>query len=82
MNISIYSSITFKDYNSLQIVKTLEIGVPLRFQVYRGNFGIENALIMKADRECSNGVLHIISHILHPAEESLDYILRKEGNFR
>ncbi|XP_068971368.1 transforming growth factor-beta-induced protein ig-h3 isoform X2 [Bombus flavifrons] len=69
------------EISSNQIARTLEIGVPLRFQVYRGNFGIENALIMKADRECSNGVLHIISHILHPAEESLDYILRKEGNF-
>ncbi|XP_043524115.1 transforming growth factor-beta-induced protein ig-h3-like [Frieseomelitta varia] len=69
------------EISSNQIARTLEIGIPLRFQVYRGNFGIENALIIKADRECSNGVLHVISHILHPAEESLDYILRREGNF-
>lgn len=75
----------FKNYNLqiiIWIVRTLEMGVPLRFQVYRYNFGIENALIIKANRECNNGVLHVISHILHPAEESLDYILKKEGNFR
>ncbi|CAK9804489.1 Transforming growth factor-beta-induced protein ig-h3 [Anthophora quadrimaculata] len=69
------------EISSNQIATTIEIGVPLRFQVYRGNFGIENALIIKADRECSNGVLHVISHILHPAQESLDYILKREGNF-
>ncbi|CAL7936758.1 unnamed protein product [Xylocopa violacea] len=69
------------EISSNQIVRTLEVGIPLRFQVYRDNFGIENALIVKADRECSNGVLHVISHILHPAQESLDYILKREGNF-
>ncbi|XP_017790533.1 PREDICTED: periostin [Habropoda laboriosa] len=69
------------EISSNQVARTLEIGVPLRFQVYRSNFGIENALIIKADRECSNGVLHVISHILHPAQESLDYILKREGNF-
>ncbi|XP_076548579.1 transforming growth factor-beta-induced protein ig-h3 [Osmia lignaria lignaria] len=64
-----------------QVVKTLEAGDPLRFQVYPGNFGIENALIVKADRECTNGVLHVINHVLHPAKESLDNILRRKGNF-
>lgn len=65
----------------LQVIKTLEAD-HLRFQVYPGNFGIENALIVKADRECTNGVLHVINHVLHPAKESLDNILRKKGNFR
>ncbi|XP_031839644.2 transforming growth factor-beta-induced protein ig-h3 [Nomia melanderi] len=69
------------EISSNQIARTLEVGIPLRFQVYRGKFGIENALIVKPDRGCSNGVLHVISHVLHPAQESLDYILRKEGNF-
>lgn len=69
-------------FNTLQIAHTLEVGIPLRFQVYRGNFGIENALIAKANRGCSNAVLHVINHVLHPAEESLEYILRREGNFR
>nr|XP_012138267.1 PREDICTED: periostin isoform X1 [Megachile rotundata]XP_012138268.1 PREDICTED: periostin isoform X2 [Megachile rotundata] len=64
-----------------QVARTLETEIPLRFQVYPGNFGIENALIVKADRECTNGVLHIINHVLHPAEESLDNILRRDGNF-
>lgn len=58
------------------------MGIPLRFQVYRDTFGVENALIVKADKGCSNGVLHVISHVLHPAKESLDLILKREGNFR
>ncbi|XP_076235758.1 transforming growth factor-beta-induced protein ig-h3 [Calliopsis andreniformis] len=69
------------EISSNQVARTLEVGIPLRFQVYRGNFGIENALIVKANKGCSNGVLHVISHVLHPVEESLDYILRREGNF-
>ncbi|XP_076640726.1 periostin [Halictus rubicundus] len=69
------------EISSNQVARTLEVGIPLRFQVYRGTFGVENALIVKADKGCSNGVLHVISHVLHPAKESLDYILRREGNF-
>ncbi|XP_078048749.1 periostin [Augochlora pura] len=69
------------EISSNQVARTIEVGIPLRFQVYRGAYGIENALILKADRGCSNGILHVISHVLHPAEESLDYILRKDGNF-
>ncbi|XP_076177123.1 transforming growth factor-beta-induced protein ig-h3 [Ptiloglossa arizonensis] len=69
------------EMTSNRVVRTLEVGAPLRFQVYRGKFGIENALILKADRGCSNGVLHVISRVLQPAEQSLDHILRREGNF-
>nr|XP_033321513.1 transforming growth factor-beta-induced protein ig-h3 [Megalopta genalis] len=69
------------EMSSNQVARTIEVGIPLRLQVYRGAYGIENALIVKADRGCSDGILHVISHVLHPAEESLDYILRREGKF-
>lgn len=74
--------VSVRDYFYFQVVTSLEQNYPLRFQVYRDNFGIENALIEKSDKKASNGILHVISHVLHPATISLDDILRNDGNFR
>lgn len=67
---------------SLKVVTTLNETTSLRFQVYRGIIGIEDATIEKADRVGRNGVLHIINKVLRPNSNSLDEVLRTNGNFR
>ncbi|XP_024947754.1 transforming growth factor-beta-induced protein ig-h3 [Cephus cinctus] len=81
LNHAVLGRYTTDAVSANQIVTSLDETTPLRFEVYRGSVGIEDALIEKADREGSDGVLHIISKVLYPTTNSLDDALRQNGNF-
>ncbi|XP_071443553.1 transforming growth factor-beta-induced protein ig-h3-like [Hetaerina americana] len=64
-----------------QVVMSLDEENPLRLQVLRKAVGVENALINKGNMEGLNGVLHVISRPLFPANRSAGDLLRNNGNF-
>jgi uncharacterized surface protein with fasciclin (FAS1) repeats len=53
----------------------------LRLVVYRKGYGVEDAMIEKADVEGMNGVMHIINKVIFPATQSAGDILRKSSNY-
>merc|ERR1711934_315195 len=53
------------DLKSIQRVKTLE-GKELAIMDYRGNVRVGDAKVTTADVDASNGVVHIIDHVLLP----------------
>ncbi|KAK3917621.1 Periostin [Frankliniella fusca] len=63
-----------------QVAQTLEAD-SLRLQVYRKGYGVEDALIERADVQGLNGVLHVISKCLRSANVTLEETLRQDGNY-
>ncbi len=54
-----------KDAMKLTTAKTVN-GEPLTLMVHGGSLMINNATVIKADIECSNGVIHVIDTVLLP----------------
>lgn len=63
-----------------QVAQTLESD-SLRLQVYRKSYGVEDALIERADVQGLNGVLHVITKALHTANATLEETLRQDANY-
>ena len=55
---------------------------PLRLQVHRSALAVENGVILQADIEAQNGVLHIIDRVLLPSNKTIEEILLEKGEFR
>ncbi|XP_046595962.1 transforming growth factor-beta-induced protein ig-h3 isoform X2 [Neodiprion lecontei] len=81
LNHAVFGKHTTDSIYDNQVVMSLDEKTPLRFQVYRGSVGIEDAVIEKADKQGSNGVLHVINKVLRTNNNSLDDVLKTNGNF-
>jgi uncharacterized surface protein with fasciclin (FAS1) repeats len=55
---------------------------PLTLQVGRKSFGVDGALIEKPDIGGINGVIHIISKVLTPINNTWKDILKNNETFR
>jgi len=62
-----------------QVMMSLDEENALRLQVYRAGIAVETARIEHGDIEGQNGVLHIISNVLLPANQSAGDTLRQDG---
>lgn len=65
-----------------ELYMSLDEENPLRISVYRKAIGIENAVVEKSNMEGQNGVIHIINHVIFPANISAGDILRREGQYK
>ncbi|XP_034248308.1 transforming growth factor-beta-induced protein ig-h3-like [Thrips palmi] len=63
-----------------QVAQTLESD-SLRLQVYRKSYGVEDALVERADVQGLNGVLHVITKALRAANATLEETLRQDANY-
>jgi len=62
-----------------QVMMSLDEENALRLQVYRSGIGVETGRIEQGDIEGQNGVLHVISNVLLPANKSAGDTLRYDG---
>ncbi|XP_057177052.1 periostin isoform X2 [Triplophysa rosa] len=67
-------------YNG-QLLETLG-GKLLRVFIYRTAVCIENACMVRGSREGSNGALHLMRSLIHPAQTTIYDLLLNDGRFK
>ena len=65
---------------TLRGAKTLN-GQQVDIRVSKGIVQVDNATVITADIECSNGIVHVIDQVILPAAETIPTTAVKAGNF-
>jgi uncharacterized surface protein with fasciclin (FAS1) repeats len=73
--------VTAKEVVKLSGAKTLN-GQRVDIKVKDGKVTVDNATVVKADIECSNGVIHVIDQVILPADQNLVETAAAAGQFK